>query len=271
MTRRLRATLASAALTSLLATAACSGDEPADSGDEPTVTAELLPAIAQAARARRGGRCQRRRRGPGQPGRGGRDADARAGVGLRLGGGRLGRDDRGRHRRLRRGGRARRVVPRHGGRRQPRARAGPGAGASVFTDEFAGDELDTSTWYPRGEEYNPDGLRACSKGSLDAVDVRGGVLNLRSQLDPARRGETCEAKAADGESLGDYAYRLNGHIANANLFQYGVTAARIKFQPRARPARVVLVPVDHQRRHPRRPRVGGRRDRRRRVLRRQLR
>ena len=230
MTRRLRATLASAALTSLLATAACSGDEPADSGDEPTVTAELLPAIAQA--------------GP-EPAEAddasavvaARVSPAEEGVTLTL------EQESGSG--WEEVGSAETTA---GGSADFAVEAGPGASyrvtagdgnpepvqapawGDVFTDEFAGDELDTSTWFPRGEEYNPDGLRACSKGSLDAVDVGGGVLNLRSQLDPARRGETCEAKAADGESLGDYAYRLNGHIANVNLFQYGVTAARIKFQ-----------------------------------------
>jgi beta-glucanase (GH16 family) len=98
-------------------------------------------------------------------------------------------------------------------------------------DEFDGDALDPAQWYHRGGEYNPEGLRACSKGSPDAVDVSGGALALRVQVDPDRAGESCEAKAADGKSLGRFPYRLNGHVASTKLFRYGVTAARIKFQP----------------------------------------
>jgi beta-glucanase (GH16 family) len=99
-----------------------------------------------------------------------------------------------------------------------------------YGDEFDGDTLDSTLWYNRGEDYNPEGLRACSKGSADAVSVGDGVLSLRVQPDPARAGETCEAKAADGKSLGRFPYRLNGHVASTKLFRYGVTAARIKFQ-----------------------------------------
>ena len=228
MTRRLRATLASAALTSLLATSACSGDEPADSGDEPTITAELLPPIVQAgpepAAADEADAVVSARLSP-----------AEEGVSLTL--------------EQKAGSRWEEVATAETGgtgtadfvvENDPEASyrvSGGGSPASVagswgvgLTDEFAGDELDTTVWGSRGEEYNPDGLRACSKGSPDAVDVSGGVLNLRTMVDPARSGETCEATSADGEALGDYAYRLNGHIANAQLVQYGVTAARIKFQ-----------------------------------------
>ncbi len=229
MTRRLRATVASAALASLLATGACSGDEPADSGDEPTVTAELLPAIAQAgaepARADAATAVVAARVSPAEEGVtltleqdsgsgweevGSAETSAGGSADFAVEG----------------GSDAAYRVTTAGGSPEP---VQTGTWSVAFNDEFGGDELDTTIWFPRGEDYNPDGLRACSKGSLDAVDVGGGVLNLQTLIDPARRGETCEAKAADGESLGDYAYRLNGHIANAQLFQYGVTAARIKF------------------------------------------
>jgi hypothetical protein len=97
-----------------------------------------------------------------------------------------------------------------------------------FGDEFAGSELGDG-WFHRGLEYNPDGLRACSKGSPDAADVAGGALNLRVIRDPERT-ETCVAKKGDGEVLGRYAYRLNGHVGSGSQVFQGVTAARIKFQ-----------------------------------------
>ena len=97
-----------------------------------------------------------------------------------------------------------------------------------FAETFDGDEL-SDAWVHRGGEYNPDGLRRCSKGSAEAVEVGGGVASLEVLDDPART-DPCEAIAADGESLGEFDYRLNGHINTNALFTYGVTAARIKFQ-----------------------------------------
>lgn len=99
-----------------------------------------------------------------------------------------------------------------------------------MSDEFDGAALDEDQWVHRGEDYNPDGLRLCSKGSPAAAQVSGGVLNLRTQLDPARTGEKCEAQSGDGKSLGEFSYRLNGHVSTTRTFKYGVTAARIKFQ-----------------------------------------
>jgi Glycosyl hydrolases family 16 len=100
-----------------------------------------------------------------------------------------------------------------------------------FSDEFDGRELSVD-WFHRGPDYNPEGLRVCSKGSPDAVDVAGGALQLKVIEDPERADETCEAKKASGKSLGRFAYRLNGHVGIGPHipFQYGVTAARIKFQ-----------------------------------------
>lgn len=97
-----------------------------------------------------------------------------------------------------------------------------------FSETFDGDEL-SGAWAHRGAEYNPDGLRRCSKGSPEAVEVGDGVVSVEV-LDDPDRSEPCEAIAADGESLGQFDYRLNGHIASNALFTYGVTAARIKFQ-----------------------------------------
>jgi beta-glucanase (GH16 family) len=97
-----------------------------------------------------------------------------------------------------------------------------------FGDEFDGSELGNA-WFHRGEEYNPDGLRACSKGSPEAVHVARGTLNLQVIRDPERT-DSCVAKKADGKSLGRYAYRLNGHVGSGSQVFQGVTAARIKFQ-----------------------------------------
>jgi beta-glucanase (GH16 family) len=101
-------------------------------------------------------------------------------------------------------------------------------GEMVFGETFDGDGLGDG-WAHRGEEYNPDGLRRCSKGSPDAVDVASGVASLQVVDDPERT-DLCEALSGGGKSLGKFHYRLNGHIASNAAFTYGVTAARIKFQ-----------------------------------------
>jgi beta-glucanase (GH16 family) len=51
--------------------------------------------------------------------------------------------------------------------------------------------------------------------------------------DPARAGTKCAAVDVDGTPLGDYDWRLNGHISTEEevSFRYGFAAARIKFQP----------------------------------------
>jgi beta-glucanase (GH16 family) len=104
-------------------------------------------------------------------------------------------------------------------------------GDPSFSDEFSGDEL-SDNWSMRGQDYNPAGHRACSKGSPDAVQVSGGAVHLSVLEDPARAGSTCPAKDADGNPIGDYPWRLNGHISTQGhqSFRYGFAAARIKFQ-----------------------------------------
>ena len=97
-----------------------------------------------------------------------------------------------------------------------------------FSETFAGEKL-SDAWVHRGPDYNPVGLRRCSKGSPEAVELGGGTARLLVVDDPTRE-EPCEAVAADGESLGEFDYRLNGHIASNALFVHGVTAARIRFQ-----------------------------------------
>ena len=42
-----------------------------------------------------------------------------------------------------------------------------------FDEAFDGDEL-AAIWVHRGAEYNPEGLRACSRGSEDAAEVGDG-------------------------------------------------------------------------------------------------
>ncbi len=108
--------------------------------------------------------------------------------------------------------------------------AGDTWGEPKFDDEFDGDEI-SDDWANRGEDYNPDGLRACSKASGDAVEVADGTLGLSVMLDPERAGEKCTAKNGAGKTLGKFDYRLNGHVfTTGQFFRYGVLAARIKFQ-----------------------------------------
>ena len=50
-------------------------------------------------------------------------------------------------------------------------------------------------------------------------------------LDHERADEQCAAKNANGSAIGNFDYRLNGHVmTNGHYFRYGVLAARIKFQ-----------------------------------------
>jgi beta-glucanase (GH16 family) len=103
-------------------------------------------------------------------------------------------------------------------------------GAPDFVDEFSGTALGPS-WSHRGGAYNPDGLRRCSKGSPDAVRVGDGAVRLSVVADPARLTEACAAYRKDGSLIGQFTYRLNGHISTQDVVDltYGVAAARMKF------------------------------------------
>ena len=100
----------------------------------------------------------------------------------------------------------------------------------TWTDGFSGDSL-SKEWNYRGQTYEPQSLRRCSRGSAKAVGVGGGALRLSVIRDPSRFA-TCPALRR-GQIAGRYAYRLNGHIGTdkAISFKYGVAAARIKFPP----------------------------------------
>jgi len=116
-----------------------------------------------------------------------------------------------------------------------RAVSGPtfraaGWGAPTFVDDFAGDALGTS-WAHRVQHYDPAGLRNCAKGDPAAVALTGGALRLSVVPDPARP-EPCTAYRADGSLVGQFRYRLNGHVSTAGQksLHYGFAAARMKFQ-----------------------------------------
>jgi len=98
-----------------------------------------------------------------------------------------------------------------------------------FRDEFSGTALG-SRWTHRLGFYNPAGLRNCAKGSPAATAVAGGALRLSVIKDPAR-ADKCTALRADGTAIGQFDYRLNGHISSQRSydFTYGVAAARMKF------------------------------------------
>ncbi len=103
-------------------------------------------------------------------------------------------------------------------------------GAADFAEEFNGTALGGS-WSHRGPDYNPGGLRKCSRGSPEAVQVAAGTVRL-SVLRDASRTDRCTAYRANGDVIGDFDYRLNGHISTAGrqTLTYGVTAARMRFQ-----------------------------------------
>ena len=105
-------------------------------------------------------------------------------------------------------------------------------GEPDFSDEFSGTKL-KAHWDQRGQEHNPEAKRGCSMGSPDAVEVKDGTVRLSVLEDPAKAGTKCEAFDAEGKSLGEYDWRLNGHISTEDTlsFRYGFAAARIKFQP----------------------------------------
>jgi hypothetical protein len=111
--------------------------------------------------------------------------------------------------------------------------AGDEWGAPTFVDDFDGDEL-SDQWLTRGEgAYNPEGRRACSMPSSDAVDVSDGVLGLSVLADPDRKGDVCNPAETGGKPNGKFSYRLNAQLmTNNKFFKYGVLAARIKFQER---------------------------------------
>ena len=96
-------------------------------------------------------------------------------------------------------------------------------------DEFDGTTL-SDAWEHRISFYNPWGGRACSKGDPRAVAVTDGVLRLSSMPDPDEQGR-CRVKDKNGRTLGNFPYRLNGHISTQHSadFRYGVAAARMRF------------------------------------------
>jgi beta-glucanase (GH16 family) len=106
-------------------------------------------------------------------------------------------------------------------------------GPATFTDQFDGTVL-SSNWVHRMQFYQPESMRNCSKGDPSAVSVADGTLRLSVVRDPALPPGTCPAYKKDGTLIGQYDYRLNGHISTEDhqYLKYGVVAARIKFQRR---------------------------------------
>ena len=114
----------------------------------------------------------------------------------------------------------------------------------------------------RGQKYEPQSKRKCSKGDPKAVKVGSGALRLSVIKDKSAKGK---CKATSRKKNEKISYRLNGHVGTEGGFdfRYGVAAARIKMQKAAGPARQLLVAAQRrQRPGQRRPR-----DRHHRVLR----
>ena len=106
-------------------------------------------------------------------------------------------------------------------------------GPATFTDQFPGSTMSTN-WVHRMQFYQPDSMRNCSKGDPSAVRVAQGTLRLSVLRDPALPAGSCTAYKKDGSVIGQFDYRLNGHVSTDGhqFLKYGVVAARIKFQPR---------------------------------------
>ena len=105
---------------------------------------------------------------------------------------------------------------------------------ATFTDQFTGTAL-SSNWVHRMQFYQPESMRNCSKGDPAATRVSGGTLKLIGDPRPRRcRAGSCTAYRQDGSVIGQFDYRLNGHVSTDGhaYLKYGVVAARIKFQPR---------------------------------------
>jgi beta-glucanase (GH16 family) len=100
--------------------------------------------------------------------------------------------------------------------------------APTFTDEFSGSTL-SPVWNMRGQKYEPQSKRKCSKGDPKAVKVGGGTLRLSVIKDKSAKGK---CKATSRKMNKKISYRLNGHVGTENAFdfKYGVAAARIKMQ-----------------------------------------
>ena len=141
-------------------------------------------------------------------------------------------------------------------------------GPATFTDQFPG-TAPSANWVHRMQFYQPSSMRNCSKGDPSAVAVSKGTMRLSVLRDPAMPAGSCTAYKQDGTVIGNFDYRLNGHVSTDGhqFLKYGVVAARIKFQPRQGQHAVPLDAAAGPDVHPRRLR-GRRRDRRHRVLRR---
>lgn len=117
----------------------------------------------------------------------------------------------------------------------PAVRSEPASAAAwgdpAFLDGFDGEALGPA-WEHRIQFHNPWGGRACSQGDPSAVLVSGGTVRLSVLPDPALANETCLTYDEHGRPTGSHTYRLNGHISTQSAFdfQYGVAAARIRFQ-----------------------------------------
>jgi beta-glucanase (GH16 family) len=98
----------------------------------------------------------------------------------------------------------------------------------TFTDEFSGSTLNP-VWSMRGQEYEPQSKRKCSKGSPQAVKVGSGALRLSVIKDRSKKGK---CKATSRKLKKNISYRLNGHVGTEGAFdfKYGFAAARIKMQ-----------------------------------------
>jgi beta-glucanase (GH16 family) len=98
----------------------------------------------------------------------------------------------------------------------------------TFSDDFSGSTL-SQVWGMRGQKYEPQSKRKCSKGDPKAVKVGSGALRLSVIKDKSAKGKCTATSRKEKKKI---SYRLNGHVGTENAFdfKYGVAAARIKMQ-----------------------------------------
>lgn len=102
----------------------------------------------------------------------------------------------------------------------------------TFDDEFTGGTL-RKDWVHRMGMHREESMRKCARGDERAVSMTGQTVRLWVKKDPDKNTK-CLAPY-QGNLTGPWSYRINGHIGTQGTysFQYGVAAARIKFQTAA--------------------------------------
>jgi beta-glucanase (GH16 family) len=125
----------------------------------------------------------------------------------------------------------------HGRRRAATPAVSPAAWHLRFSDEFAGNSLDRRRWgYRQLGVYAPASDRACAASYRDAVAVGGGRLQLSAFEDRARAAAIGPCDRRHDNTRTDERWFREGQIGTQGRgmfrFRYGFAAARIRFDHR---------------------------------------